>query len=231
MATVQQHETPTAAAPAGRVDVSRLSGVAFLVLFLAGFVLLVTSPNIYEGGTIEEYGAAYADGGREAAATIAAYFVLPLAGACLLWAVAHVSRCLDAARGGASLGGRVATLGAAVMAAGMTVAGAATAAAWHLASGASDGFPADPATGYGLEMLGSQVFNISLWGGSLVLVAVGIGARRTGLVPGWLLWTGIVMAPLLPSAFFLGMIPVLVFLLWVAALAAMMRPGPVGSRP
>jgi hypothetical protein len=229
MATVQQQVPPTASTR--RVDASRLSGVAFLVLFVAGFVMLVTGPNIYEGGTIEEYGAAFADGGREAAVTIAAFFVLPLAGACLLWAVAHVSRCMDRAVDGPSLGGRVATLGAAVMAAGMTVAGAATAAARHLASGVSDGFPADPATGYGLDMLGSQVINISLWGGSLVLVAIGIGARRTGLLPGWLLWTGIVVAPLLPSAFFFGMIPLLVFLLWVAVVAAMMRPGPVGSRP
>ena len=117
------------------------------------------------------------------------------------------------------------------MAAGLTVAGAGTAAARHLASGAVDGFPADPATGYGLDMLSSQVFNISTWGGSLVLVAVGLGARRTGLVPGWLLWAGIVVAPLLPIAFFLGMIPVLVFLLWVAAVSAMMRPGPVADRP
>lgn len=229
MATVQQQEVP--AASTRRVDVSRLSGVAFLVLFVAGFVVLVTGPNIYEGGTIEEYGAAFADGGREAAVTIAAFFVLPLAGACLLWAVAHMSRCLDGALGGPSLGGRVATLGAAVLAAGLTVAGAATAAAWHLASGASEGFPADPATGYGLDMLGSQLFNISTWGGSLVLVAIGLGARRTGLVPGWLLWAGIVVAPLLPSAFFFGMIPVLVFLLWVAVVAAMMRPGPVAARP
>ena len=96
MATVQQQEVP--AASTRRVDVSRLSGVAFLVLFVAGFVVLVTGPNIYEGGTIEEYGAAFADGGREAAVTIAAFFVLPLAGACLLWAVAHMSRCLDGAR-------------------------------------------------------------------------------------------------------------------------------------
>ncbi len=225
MTTLEQRAPSRAGRGAGT---SRLAGVGFLVFFLAGFVLLVTGPNVYEGN-LDDYAAAYADGGREAQTTIAAFFVLPLAGAFLLWSVSHMSRSLDIVRGAPSLGGRVATLGAAVLAAGLTVAGAAIGAAWHVSSGAVEGFPPDAATGYGLEILSSQVLNISMWGGSVVLVAIGIAARRTGLVPGWLLWAGIVISPLLPSAFLFGMLPVLVFLIWVAVVGAMMGRTPAGA--
>jgi hypothetical protein len=76
-------------------------------------------------------------------------------------------------------------------------------------------------------MLASQVQTVTAWGGSLVLLAVGIAARRTQLLPGWLLWAGIVIAPLLPIAFLFGMLPLLAFMLWLAAVGVMMKPGRV----
>lgn len=227
--TTLQHQQAATSVPGARMSASRFAGIGFVVLFVAAFVLLVTGPNPYEGGASDAYAAAFADDARQTPVGVAAFILLPLAGAALLWAVAHIASCVDSARGGRSLGGRVAMLGAAVVAAGMTVSGAASSAAEHVSSGTGDAFPPDPGTGYGLDMIASQILSISFWGGSLVLLAIGIAARGTSLVPGWILWAGIVVAPLLPVAFMFGMLPLLVFLLWLAVVCAMMRPALVAS--
>ncbi len=208
-----------------RGGVSRLAGLAFVVTYVAGFVLLVTGPNVYEG-SMTEYAAAHADDARLTSVGLAAVVILPLAGASLIWAVAHVSRSLSGA--GASLAGRVAMGGAVAMAAAMTVGGGAALAATHVASGTGDGFAADPETGYGLDVLSGSLMSISAWGGSLVLLAIGLGLRGSGLVPGWLLWAGVVIAPLLPVAWTFGMLPLLAFLVWVAVVPAIVKTGQAG---
>lgn len=220
MSTVQQAPSPTTRRDGG---VSRFAGVAFAVTFLAAFVLLVSGPNVYEG-SIDEYAAAHAQDARLTTVGLTAFIILPLAGAALIWAVAYVSRSL-ASPGGTPLAGRVATAGAAVMASGLMVAGAAALAATHVASGTGGGFPADPAVGYGLDQLSASVMSLSAWGGSLVLVAIGLGARGAGKLPGWLLWTGIVVAPLLPLAYMFAMLPLLVFIAWVAIVPAIVKTG------
>lgn len=220
MSTIQ--EAPSHATQ-HRGGLSRFAGMAFAVTYLAAFVLLVSGPNVYEG-SIDEYAAAHANDARLNTVGLAAFLVLPLAGAALIWAVAHVSRSLSSP-GGASLASRVATAGAAVMASGLMVAGAAALAATHVASGTGGGFPADPAVGYGLDQLSATVMSVSAWGGSLVLLAIGLGARGTGNLPGWLLWTGIVVAPLLPLAYMFAMLPLLVFIVWVAVVPAIVKTG------
>jgi len=217
------------AAPTGTTvpqgGASRFAGIAFLFVFIAAFVLLVTGPTVYEG-SLAEYGAGYADGGREWPVSIASFFLLPIAAGLLVWAVAHIATGVDRALGRATVGGRVATIGAGVMAASLTAAGAATVSAEHLASGRVEGFPVDASTAYGMDLLSSALLNLGLWGGSAVLIAIGVSARGAGLVPGWLLWAGIVVAPLLTIAFMFGMLPLLAFLLWVAVVGFMVRPAP-----
>ncbi len=222
-------EQPAPAATRQHGGASRYAGLAFAVLYLAGFVTLVTGPTIYEDGSLTEYAAAHANGDRSIPVSLVAFVIWPLAGACLIWAVAHISSVMPGATGGPSVAGRIARAGAVVMAGGLTVAGAAAGAAAHLATGTGDGFPPDPGTAYGLEMLGSQVMSASMWGGSLVLLAVGIGGRRSGRVPGWLLWAGIVVAPLLVVAWVLFMLPLLAYLVWVAVVGAIVKTGPIAT--
>jgi hypothetical protein len=226
MTSLQQQ---AATATTRRTDLSRYAGIAYLVLFTAGLVIWTVGPRIYQGGSLDDYAAAFLDGSRTNQMSLVAYLLWPLAGVCLVWAVAHIAACLDRVSGGTSLARRLAMVGAVVMAVGFTVAAAASSAAAHVSSGTGEGFPADPATGYGLDMLASQVQNVSAWGGSLVLLAVGVAARRTRLLPGWLLWAGIVIAPLLPIAFLFGMLPLLAFMLWLAAVGVMMKPSRVAA--
>jgi hypothetical protein len=217
--------TRTAPVPTtGSTDASRYAGIAFLVLFMAGFVIWSLPPYVYEGSTLEEFAAAHDDSGRSNLISVTTFILWPLAGLALFVAIARIRRGLDLARGGTSPAGRVATLGAVVLAAGFTIAAAASSAGAHVAGGSSDGgFPPEATAGYALELLAGQVFSVSLWGAAVVLLAVGVAGRRGGHLPGWLLWTGIVIAPLMPVAFMLFMLPLLVFLLWLAAVTFMVR--------
>jgi hypothetical protein len=199
----------------GRTRVARFSGIGFVVVYVAASVLLVTGPSVYEDGSLAEYEAGFADGARELPVSLSAFVLMPVAAALLVWATSHLSSTLTVQRPGA-VAGRVARLGAVAMAALMTVGGAASSAAEHLASGTGEGFPADVPAGYAVDLLGGQVSAVASWGGALVLVGLGVVARRTGGLPGWLVWTGFVVAPLLVVSWVFFSLPMIVFLLWIA---------------
>jgi len=71
---------------------------------------------------------------------------------------------------------------------------------------------------------------VSSWGGALVLVGLGLVARRTGGLPGWLVWTGFVAAPLLVVSWVFVNMPLNVFFIWVAAAGFLVKP-PAGETP
>jgi hypothetical protein len=228
MSTVQRPSTaPVRPAPRG---VSRFTGIAFAATFVVASLLLFTGPSVYEDGSLAEYGAGFADGARELPVSLSAFILMPLAAALLVWAVSHLSTTLTAGSH-ESAAGRVARLGAVAMAALLTVGGAAASAAEHLASGTGDGFPADVHAGYAVDLLGGQVSAVASWGGALVLVALGVLARRTGGLPGWLVWTGFVAAPLLVVSWVFFSLPLVVFLVWLSVAVLVARPAaqPVAS--
>ncbi len=220
--SVQQHTQ----APE-KSGLSRFAGLGFVAAFVAAFMAIVTGPELYEAGSLDEYTAALADGARQDIVGATAYILLPLMGALLVWAVVFLATSLDRARGTTSMGGRVAIAGAIIMASGFAIAGAASSAAEHVAAGIEGDFPADASTAYGIDMFASTLMSTSAWGGALVLLGIGVGARRTGALPGWLLWTGIVFAPLLTVAWLFAMVPMLVFLLWIAVTGLIVKRGPV----
>jgi hypothetical protein len=220
MATIEQ-SVPIRTSSRG--GVSRFAGIGFVVFYLAASVLLLTGPSVYEDGSLSAYEAGFADGARELPVSLSAFILMPIAGAFLVWAVSHISTTLTAGAAG-SAAGRVARLGAVAMAALLTVAGAASSAAEHLASGTGDGFPADVGAGYAIDLLGGQVGGVAPWGGAVALVALGIIARRTGGLPGWLVWVGFVSAPLLVVSWVFFSLPTTVFLVWVAVAGVVAKP-------
>lgn len=212
-----------------RGGLSWLSGIGFVVVYVAASVLLLTGPSVYEDGSLAEYEAGFADGARELPVSLAALILMPVAGALLVWATSHLSSTLTAGSPG-SVAGRVARLGAVAMAALLTVGGAASSAAEHLASGTGEGFPADAPAGYAVDLLGGQVSAVASWGGAVVLVALGIVARRSGGLPGWLVWSGFVVAPLLVVSWVFFSLPMMVFLVWIAVAGAVVkRPAAAGA--
>lgn len=201
-------------ATASRRGLSRFAGIGFVAAFAAAFVLLVSGPNAYEEGSLAEFAAGYADQARETPIGLAAFILMPLAGALLIWAVVHIGGTL--AGGRPSSAARVSGLGAGLMAA-LTVAGAGAANAGQIVTtGAGDGFPGDPGTGWALSMLADQVMTVGFAGGTVLLVALGVLGLRTGGLPGWLVWAGFVISPLLVMSYVFFMLPLLVLLVWVA---------------
>ncbi|WES64557.1 hypothetical protein P0L94_00465 [Microbacter sp. GSS18] len=228
MSTHTQRSAPaTTGAPSAKRGFapSRLLGVGFLILFGAGFTIMVLPPDIYSG-TLEGYAAAFGDEGRLNLLMIASLFLFPLAGLLLAASVARVRQALGA-EPAVHAAGRVAAFGAAFTAIGTSVAAAAATAGAHVVWQAEgSGFPSSPETGYGLAMFSSQLFNPALVGLSIVVVALGYGLRRAGRLPGWLAWAGYVLAPLMPIAWVLGMMPLFLIVIWVAVVTTMVDTEP-----
>ncbi len=225
--TTVQTPAPTVERPTGRA--SRFSGLAFLGLFIPAFFLMSLPPYVYEGSTLAEFAAAHEDTARLDYTSYGAFIVWPLAGLALVVAVAHLARSVEAA--GSTIAGRVALVGATWFAVGSVLAAAASSAGAHVASGSADGgFPAEPVSGYALEMLSGQMLSASMAGGTILVLAIGLGARRNHQLPGWFVWTGVVMAPLLAVSWLFFMFPTLVFVLWVAAAGILMRSTPAAAR-
>lgn len=228
MSTHTQRSTP---APAGAAIAkrgfapSRLLGVGFLILFGAGFTISVLPPDIYSG-TLDDYAAAFGDEGRLNLVMIASVFLFPLAGLLLAASVARL-RHATGSDPRARAAGQVAGFGAAFTAIGSSVAAAAATAGAHVVWQAEgSGFPSVPEVGYGFAMFSSQLFNPAMLGLSIIMVALGYALRRAGRLPGWLAWAGYVLAPLMPIAWVLGMMPMFLAVVWVAAVTAMVDTEP-----
>lgn len=195
-------------------DLGRFAGVAFAFTFFGATTLWGLETTIY--GTDLDGFAASAGGSTRATTLILSHLVMPLAAVLFLWSVARLRNALDAAAGHRTVAGQVAFGSAVVTAAGFCL----MAAAQHvsvLAAGGGylDGFPADPAVGYGMALLSGNLGNATVWGAAVVLVALGAQSRRHGLLPRWLVVLGYVAAPLLIAGWYYQL-PVLLLCLWVA---------------
>ncbi|WP_353815865.1 hypothetical protein [Agromyces sp. SYSU T00266] len=212
-----------------RFHPTRLLGLAFLVVFAAGTVVFTLPPYVYEGSTLDDFAAAHSDDVRLNLTSLVGVVLFPLAGVLVAWAAAFLRRSVDVGRTSPSIGGQLGVVGAAILAVGSLVAGAASSAGAHVAAGTVDGgFAPVPEVGYGLEMLASQLFNVSTIGLSLLLVAFGVTAWRSRRLPRWLAWAGFVVAPMVPVAWMLGMFPLLFAVAWVAVATAVVDTDPQG---
>lgn len=205
----------TPAARATRRDPYRFVGLASAIVFLTGYVLWSMPPYIYDNNP-DDWARDLGEGSTPTRLLVLSHLVLPLAGILLIWTVARIRRGLETATTRPSAALPVASGAAVVFAAGFMVMGAASHVAGLVATGDYiDGFPADPMVGYGIDLLGGNVGNATVWGAAVLMVAVGIAAWRESLLPRWLIWLGFVTAPLLVAAWYYG-VPVLLFCLWVA---------------
>lgn len=213
------HQRPTRATAWG--------GIAFAVLYIVGVMtMLANQPDTSNLDTNKQWTAAYvkyySDSGNRTSALVGAYIT---ALACLAVVIfgAHLRDRLAAAGSGTS--GRLAFAGSIMLATLTFVAGVSI--AWLPGAVAFGDAPVPKGE---LAYFGSQLgFGALLVGGgfaaALMLVATGIGSVRTGAIPGWLAWAGIVVGVVVAAigAFFL---PMALMVLWmlIAGIVGLRRP-------
>jgi hypothetical protein len=202
-------------------------GIAFAVLYVGGIMTMISNtPDTSNLDTHKEWTAVYvkyyADSGNRATALIGAWILIF---ACIAVVVfgAHLHDRLTTA--GSFTSARLAFAGS-VLLASITMVGA-LAFAW-LPGGVE--FGDAPAVRGELAYWASQLaFGPILVGGgiaaALTLIAAGIGSVRTGALPAWLAWAGIVIAVIVGvlGAYF---VPMVLLALWVliAGIVGLRRP-------
>lgn len=206
----------------GARDPGRYAGIGFAVAFAAAVTLWGLGPSTY-GSDFDTFAADSAARTSRSTSLALSHVLMPLASLFLLWTVARMRRALDAAAGRPSVAGQVAFGLATVLAVGFCLlAAAAHVSALVAGGGYIEGFPPQPAVGYGLALLGGYFGNATVWGASGLLVVVGAASWRARLIPHWLIWVGYLTAPLLIVGWYYG-IPVLLLCLWVAVTGLTMQ--------
>ena len=197
-----------------------VGGIVFAVLFVIGFALVGDS-----GDTGAETLAFY-DENR--ARTIAAFFFFlasAIAYVCFVAAVrAVLARAEPEPRGLAGLG-----FGAGIVTAALIVVGASPLAALSDTAGDAG---AESADAFALvNSLAYPLLTGAIAVSSLLALAVGLVALRTGVLPRWLGWVSVVAAPIILVAVLF--VPIFVFLAWVAVVSGVLalRPQPAAARP
>jgi hypothetical protein len=220
---------PTTPAPPvvrRRVDWSRYAAIGFAVCYPFAKIWSGSEyGDIYTSFDLDELAAQFAEPGSTDAASWSGYLLLPLAAAFLAWTLARIRTSLDRAAGGASIVGTAALVGGSVLAVTMVAAGLIGYMGAAVAAGTYG--PADPQTGVGLMLAGGALFVAEGLGAAILAWAVALGGWRTRQVPGWLVWTGFVLTPLLVYSWILFIIPTLIFLVWLVAVSMMLKNDPV----
>ena len=87
------------------------------------------------------------------------------------------------------------------------------------------GFEVVPETAFVVDLIADGFMWALLAGAAVLVWGIALAARRAAALPGWMTWVGMVLVPLLPVAWMLFMLPALIFLLWFAAVVAIV-PSP-----
>jgi hypothetical protein len=191
---------------------SALAGVLFVAFFVIGIALSGDT-----GDTPSKVEAYYADSGNRAK-EIAAFFLF--AAACLAFVsfLGTLREMLVRAEGGpGTLSALVFGPGIAFVA--LTLAGVAISRA-PAALADTDEFTLDPHTAEMFDAAGYLVLVAGVMVASILVLAASTAALRTGVLPAWLGWAGLVVAVTMLFALFF--IPILAFLAWVLAVSLVM---------
>jgi hypothetical protein len=197
-----------------------LAGIVFAVLFVVGAGLFDSAPGTDDSDA--KIRAFYSDHGNQVKLQVA-YLVLTAAGIAFLWFVGALYERLRVAEGDSGrLSAVILVSGAAfavLMLAGYAAGDMAAATSDHI-----DRFEADPSTVRLLsDVAYALAFETALPLVAPMVLAVSLIAFRSGVLPRWLAWSGVVVAVACLFGF-LG-IPMGLFLVWIAVVAIVpMRP-------
>jgi hypothetical protein len=219
---------PTAPAPPvvpRRLDWSRYAAIGFAVCYPVARIWSGNQDIDIYSFDPDKIAAHFAGSASTDAASWSGYVLLPLAAAFLAWTLARIRTSLDRAAGGASVVGTAALVGGSILAVTMVAAGLIGYVGAAVAAGTYG--PADPQTGVALLLVGATLFVAEGLGAAILAWAVALGGWRTRQVPGWLVWTGFVLTPLLVYSWLLFIIPTLIFVVWLVTVSMMLKIRPM----
>jgi hypothetical protein len=199
-----------------------LSGIVFVVLMLTGAAFVIDVPKA--DASAQEIGAYLADSGNQTRNVIGAY-IWVLGGLAFLGFVSGLRSVLRRAEGDPGTLSSV-VFGAGVVFTAVWSVSAATLASVAYAVRFSDAPVSDPDIVRVLPQLGSFLLLIGGgFAGILVLLATSTLIFRTGVLPRWLAWLGIPVAPaLLVDVTYMNILPFVGWVL-VASIALLRRQG------
>ena len=197
-----------------------LAGIIFVVLMFVGtfFVADVPDPDAAQ----QQLAGYLADSGNHTRNLIGAY-IWVLGALAFLWFVTHLRSVLRRAEGGAGTMSNL-VFGAGVIYSALMMASAVAFAAVAYAVGLRGATVSDPDF---VKVLPQMAWMLLLLGagfaGLLLVLTASILSLRTGVLPRWLAWLGIVMAiVLLFDVVYVNIVPLLVWVL-AASIVLLMR--------
>jgi hypothetical protein len=207
-----------------------LGGLAFVAMWVGAFaVLLVHEPPMTDADVISHY----TDAGTQGRVQMAAFLIV-LAGLCFLWFLTGLGERLARAEGRVGPHTALAFGAGLVSSALWIVAGVFWMGVGYTAQETPE-FTVDPDTA---RLVAEMAYLIWVFGtvvALLLVVATSLLGVRTGVVPRWLAWVGLLIAvAMLLTALFVGFF---VFLVWVliTSISLLTRraqaaePAPVGT--
>lgn len=209
----------------GRERVAAACGIGFVVLLMAGFVLIIASPPPSGDASAAELTAYYTDSGNRRLIQVAVT-LMSVGGFLLLWFLGGLSRRLIGALGRGSLLPPVAFAGGAVFVAVLFAANAVFAAALSDTSG-TPGF--EPGVAVTLVKLTDWLYTFGVLGLAATVLATSLATLRTSVFPPWVAWTGFVVAALQFFMYPLTGSPLFLLALWVLVVSVLLLRRPSTS--
>jgi hypothetical protein len=191
---------------------SALTGVLFVACFMLGLALISNTGDTTSG--VQSF---YADSGNRAK-EVTAFFFLVAAGIAFLAFLGTLRTMLDRGeRGPGTLSGLI--FGSGVVATTLIIAGAAISTAPAMLAGDQD-FQLAPNTAEAMNWGGYLLLVAGVMTASIVVLATSMAALRTGVLPAWVGWIGLVVAVVMLLSIYY--FPMIVFAAWILIVSLLM---------
>ena len=191
---------------------SATAGVLFVACFTLGLALISNT-----GDTVSGVQSFYADSGNRAK-EITAFFFLIASGIAFLSFLGTLRTMLDRGESGpGTLSGLV--FGSGVVTTALIIAGAAVYAAPAMLAGDQD-FQLAPNTAEALTWVGYLLIVAGVMTASIVVLATSTASLRTGVLPAWVGWIGLVVGVVM--LFSIYYFPMIIFAAWILVVSLLM---------
>jgi hypothetical protein len=189
-----------------------MTGVLFVACFLLGLALMSNTGDTTSG--VQSF---YADSGNRAK-EVTAFFFLMAAGIAFLAFLGTLRTMLDR---GESMPGTLSGLvfGSGVVATTLILAGGAVSAAPAMLAGDQD-FQLAPNTAEAMNWGGYLLLVAGVMTASIVVLATSTAALRTGVLPAWVGWIGLVVAVVMLLSIYY--FPMIIFAAWILIVSLLM---------